>query len=191
MANSILSVLHSFQEYIEKELIVAEYKLMKAPPIDKQGIEKPALVIPAVTTGCLPHVNFSLYGATNEFFQAPYIMIGFDDNNEDYDEAGIQILIQVCCYSTSSYITDAEDERFSLDIPDNKAFEDCINLLEWIKQKLILGGSVAGTSIDRPIRLGSYNNRELTYPYSFGYLSVPVKISPQNTLRNIIYKEED
>jgi hypothetical protein len=191
MANTILSVLHAYQKYIEAELVAADYKLAKAPPIDKQGIDKPAFVIPVVTTGCLPHANFSLYGATNEFFQAPYIMVGFDDNNEDYEEAVIQLLIQVCCYSTASYITDETDERFNLDIPDNKAFEDCINLLEWIKQRLISKGSIAGSTIDRPIRTGSYNTKELTYPYSFGYLSVPVNMVPQNTLRNIIYKEEE
>jgi hypothetical protein len=158
MANTILSILHAYQEYIQKELQAADYKLMKAPPIDKQGIEKPIFVIPAVTTGCLPHANFSLYGAPNELFQAPYIIVGFDDNSEDYEEAGIQLLIQCCCYSTSSYVTDEVDDRFTLDIPDNKAFEDCLNLMEWIKQNLIGKGSISGTTIDRPIRIGSYNS---------------------------------
>ena len=187
MANTLLSILHAYQDLIQRELNVADYRLTKAPPMDKQGIEKAELVIPVVTTGCLPHANFSLYGAPNEFFQAPYVMIGFDDNNEDYEEAGIGLLIQVCCYSTLSYITDEEDERFTLSIPDNKAFEDCLNLLEWMKQRLLSSGKINGASIDRPIRMGSYNTKELTYPYSFGYLSVPLNMVPQNVPRKYEY----
>lgn len=187
MANTILSVLHAYQKFIEGELKEADYKLTKAPPMDKQGVEKPVFVIPAVTTGCLPHANFSLYGAPNEFFQAPYIMVGFDDNNEDYEEAGIQLLIQTCCYSTASYVTDEEDERYTLDIPDNKAFEDCLNLMEWIKQRILSEGCIAGTIVDRPIRIGSYNTKELTYPYSFGYLSAPINMAPQNKPRKYEY----
>lgn len=175
MANTILTILHEYQKFIEKKLIESSYQLPKAPPIGEQGIKKPKHVTPAVTTGCLPHANFSLYGAENtEFFQAPYILVGFDDSSYDHAESAIQLLIQVCCYSSSSYVQDEDNELYDLDIPDNKAFEDCLNLLEWIKNNIISEGVIAGTTVDRPIRLGSYNSKELTYPYSFGYLSFPI-----------------
>jgi hypothetical protein len=183
MANTLIAILHEYQKFIENELIKSNYSLVKAPAINKQGIDKPQMVIPAVTTGCLPHNNFSLYGAENEFFQAPYILIGFEDNDIDYEESKIQLLIQVCCYSSSGYIQDPTDESFGLNIPDNKAFEDVINLLEWIRQKLIKEGIIAGTTIERPIKIGSYNSKELTYPYSFGYLSLSINSSVQETAR--------
>lgn len=174
MSNTILSTLHDYKSFIENELKKEDYKLMKSPPLNQHGKERPTEVIPAVTTGCLPHANFSLYGAENELLQAPYIMIGFEEGSVDYEEAGIQLLIQVCCYSSSSYVTDETNELYDLDIPDNKAFEDCLNLLEWLQNKFIAKGVISGTAIGRPIRIGSYNTKELTYPYSFGYLSFPV-----------------
>ncbi len=186
MANTVLKILHEYQEFIEVELKKDNYLLPKSPPLDMLGDEESTMVIPKVTTGCLPHTNFSLYGAANEFFQAPYIMVGMDDNSADMDSSKTQIMIQVCCYSSGLYITDEQDERYELKIPDNKAFEDCINLLEWIRQKIIEKGSIKGTTVERPIQLGSYNSKELTYPYSFGYLSFEALSVPLETNRTRI-----
>lgn len=174
MPSTILSVINAYKKFIEDELEKDNYLLVKAPPMGQNGKINPTSVIPSVTTGCLPHANFSLDGADNEFFQAPYIMVGMDDYGADYDETSLQILIQACCYSSSSYVTDQTSELYDLNIPDNRAFEDCLNLLEWMKNKIMSQGLIAGTSVDRPIRVGSYNSKELTYPYSFGYLTFPV-----------------
>ncbi|MDF2487361.1 MAG: hypothetical protein K0R46_3529 [Herbinix sp.] len=187
MASTTLKILHEYQEFIKKRLQDDDYKLVKAPPIDKQGVLKPEFVIPPVITGCLPHANFSLYGAENIFFQAPYIMVGFDDSVIGDDETSIQLLIQACCYSSASYVTDENNELYDLDIPDNKSFEDCVNLLEWIKQKILDAGIIAGTTIEKPVRLGTYNSKELTYPYSFGYISFQVNSVRHEINRNKLY----
>lgn len=187
MANTIVKILHEYQKCIANELKDNGYMLSKAPAVNRQGIDAPSMVIPEVTTGCLPHSNFSLYGAGNEFFQAPYVLVGFEDNSTDFDDSKTQLLVQVCCYSSGAYVNDTNDERYSLNIPDNKAFEDCLNLLEFIKQKLIAQGVIAGTAIERPIRLGTYNTKELTYPYSFGYLSFEISSTPQNISRSSLY----
>ncbi len=186
MANTVLRILHEYTEFIHRELVDADYKLAKAPPLNKQGIEKPCLVIPAVTTGNLPHANFSLYGAENEFFQAPYIMIGFDENASDYENSSTQLLIQTCCYPSESYVNNPQDPKHDLDIPDNKAYEDVINLLEWLKDRLLSVGGVGGTTIEKPVKLGSYNTKELTYPYSFGYLSFQINSVSHDINRNKI-----
>ena len=185
MAHSIISVLNAYKEYIEKNLIKDDYKLAKAPDLDRQGIDDCTHVIPKVTTGCLPHANFSLYGAGNEFFQAPYILVGYEDA-ENGEEDNLSILIQVCCYSSSIYITDESDEKYELKIPDNRAFEDVTLLLEYISNILRKEITIAGTCIDKPISIGSYNSKELTYPYSFGYLRFNIKYSVEDSLRSKI-----
>lgn len=173
--NSILTTLHAIQKYIEIAIEKHDYKLFKSPPMNKQGIVKPELVHPMVTTGCLPHANFSLYGAEREFFQAPYVLIGYEDGDLQSEEQSLRILINVCCYSQGLYIDDESQSDYNLMIPDNKAFEDCTLFLEWLQQRLLEAGTINGATIEFPVRLGSYNSKELTYPYAFGFLSFDLK----------------
>lgn len=171
---TILSNLKEIESFLNKILKDENYQMYKAPPFGKQGIEEPKLVIPKVVVGNLPHTNFSLYGASEDYFQAPYIMIGLEDEALDSSEESMNILIQVCVYAQDVYMNDTQEEECEIQVPDSKGYEDCIRFLEWIRKKILLVGNIGGSTVEYPCRIGSYNTKELTYPYSFGYLSFSI-----------------
>lgn len=152
---------------IEQFIAHDNYKMAKPPSKNKLGLEAPKMVTPKVTIGCLPHHNFSLYGAPDDMFQAPYILVGYEDSELNKEDSEINILIQVCCYTSETY------DETSLGMPDNKAFIDLTLLLEYLRSK-IMQNECSG-SLESGVRIGTYNVKELTYPYSFGYVSFSVK----------------
>lgn len=164
---SVIKILKEYKREIEKFLDDAKYRLAQSPPKDKLGIEDITMVIPKVTIGCLPHQNFSLYGAPDIFFQAPYIKVGYEEADIENDEMSISMLIQVCCYPSETYETETA-------LPDNQALTDLTLFLEWLRDK-ILTKQIAGAPIEGGVKIGTYNSRELTYPYAYGYVSFSVK----------------
>lgn len=171
---SLTRLLREFEKTINQGINDHNYELARPPEEGKQGIEHPTMVKPKTCIGCLPHTNFNLYGAPNQFFQAPYVMIGLEDSNTINGECDTKILIQVCCYSSSAYIQDDKNELYNLDIPDNQSFQDVLLFLEFLRDIILQNDTIDGATIEEPIILGSYNSKELTYPYSFGYLSFSV-----------------
>ena len=164
---SVISILNAYKKNIEKYLKESCYKLAQPPAEGKVGIDAPTMVIPKVTIGCLPHQNFSLYGAPDIFFQAPYIKVGYEEADIENDEMSISMLIQVCCYPSETYETETA-------LPDNQALTDLTLFLEWLRDK-ILTKQIASAPIEGGVKIGTYNSRELTYPYAYGYVSFSVK----------------
>lgn len=174
--------LNEIKHFIENEIQNNNY-LMAQNNIDSEyQDESEKMVLPKVCTGLLPHQNFNLYGADNMFFQAPYVLIGFDEASFDMDTSEIPILIQVCCCSSSHY-----EEEGQRTLPDNRSFEDCIIFLEWIKNRIQKKWTFNGVPINGKFRLNTYNGKELTYPFCFGYLSFSLEAKPEESNIRDIY----
>lgn len=155
--------LEELKSFLEEKIQEKDFKLPKRPENGMQGDEL-EMVHPVVGIGNLPHSNFSMYGLEQRYFEAPYIMLGIDECTVDYEDESIPILIQVCCYTAEQYDTAEND----LKIPDNMGILDVLGLLENIQEWLICESKFP---VDKPIRLGTYDKKEMTYPFAFGYLS--------------------
>lgn len=157
--------LEKVKEFLIRKIEEEDYKLPKAPEEGEQG-QQLEDVYPAVAIGSIPHSNFKYYynDGQSRGFAAPYILIGIEECTFDYDEESIPILIQACCYTVDQYNLDDEDLR----IPDNMGCLDVINLLENIRYWII---NEADFPVDKHIRLGTYDTKEVTYPLAFGYVT--------------------
>lgn len=168
---TIYRELNGIKKFIEQQLYERKI-LMAREPEDGEDVDGLLeLVTPRVAIGNIPHANFSLYADDAHLFQAPYILIGFDEANYDVEDESIQILIQACAYTQVTYnfgVTDTDTE----DYPDNMGMLDVTQLLEmimsWIEED-------ADFAVSKPYRLGSYASRAFTYPYAFGYLEFPLE----------------
>lgn len=174
----IYTVINEIKEYLEKTIQDENYVLNQLC-VEKDETGK--RVQPKVTTGNLPHQNFNLYGADDVFFQAPYVLVGFEESDENLQDCTFSILVQVCCCTSTYY--DGEKRI----VPDNKAFEDCVIFLEWIKNRIIKKWNFSGMPIDGRFKLGTYDSKELTYPYSFGYISFGLENKEVNINRSNLY----
>ena len=178
---SVIGILKALKKNIEMYLTESDYRLAQPPAADKAGIDAPTMVIPKVTIGCIPHQNFSLYGAPDMFFQAPYILIGYEDSDRESDDMSVNILIQVCTYPSETY------DGTELGLPDNQALVDLTLCLEWLREKILIG-NIDSIQIEGNVKVGTYNTRELTYPYAFGYVSFSVK-TIRETIKNFDYRK--
>lgn len=160
---SIKAELERIKEFIETKIKEKNF-MMCREPVEGEDASNLELVHPRVKIGNLPHSNFSLYGADERFFQAPYFLVGFETSSHDYTEEFITILIQVCAYPSETY----EHEEGELAFPDISGMLDVVTALETVRDWII---EDAKFPANRPFQIGSYASKELTYPYAFGYLS--------------------
>ena len=179
-------ILNRIREYIEEKLQEHNYRLRAAPPNTMQNQEGEAplpdedrSVIPGVFAGGIPHSNFATE-MPYQFFRAPYVLVGMEEAEEDYDGGAIGILIQVCVYSEIDYENS--------DVPDYQAFLDALNLLQFLKDKLIMQWALEGTAWKKPIRMGMYTSQAMTWPYAFGYLAFEAELVSEAPA-NILFKE--
>lgn len=175
-----IMTLEAIQAFLQEELEKAKYTLRAPPEYNQRGTGTQAdqYRIPLVEIGNLPHINFS--GTLPEaFWMAPYILVGLERASDEDKEANASVLLQVCCYSEVDY----DDGRKGLRLPDSKAYMDALNLLQWIKTKLIsktvLGKDYHTTAVSKPFEMGMYSTKEMTYPYAFGYLSFAASIQQE------------
>lgn len=169
-----VALMNAVCETIQGGIERKDIKLMK---VSDNGS---APVHPCVTTGCLPHQNFNLYGAPELFFQAPYVLVSMETADEDIEGTRINMLVQACACSSTFY-----EEK--LQLPDNKAFEDCYLFLEKIKGIILEQWFFNEYCLDGKFQVGTYNTKELTYPYAFGYISFSLNGPPIQINRRKIY----
>lgn len=165
---SVQKELEAIRDYIKGKIAEEKFKMVR-PPVEGDEDSPLALVKPKVAIGNIPHSNFSLYGTTDDrFFQAPYLLIGYENaiygpNNEE-----INILIQGCAYTASEY----EREEESIGFPDNEGILDITQMLERVMgwcQELHTFPAMMNYEI------GNYGAQAYTYPYNFGYLLYQLK----------------
>ncbi|MCI7108034.1 MAG: hypothetical protein MR945_09155 [Agathobacter sp.] len=167
-----VSTLHDYQKFLEEKLKEENYTLLATPDGNGDG-KSEKLIIPPVRVAALPHENFA-FTPVGEFYpSAPYICISMDTGDIDAGSRNMQMLIQCCVYSTEKY--KVEDGAVS-NIPDEQSEIDLLNLLEWIQQKIIEKHKIGGSTIQYPIRMGSYGTKAYTYPKAYGYLSFGVSL---------------
>jgi len=168
---SIKTELESIKEYLEGKINEEKFKMVREP---EEGDEDSPLklVKPKVAIGNIPHSNFSLYGATDErFYQAPYLLIGYDSAVFRPDDEELNVLIQGCAYTAKNYDTESEED---INFPDNEGVLDITQMLErvmmWIQDypKIIFPAGMEFT-------LGNYGTQAYTYPYNFGFLTFQIK----------------
>jgi len=179
-------ILNRIREYIEGKLEEHNYCLRATPSndmLDQEGAapepDADQSVVPGVFVGALPHSNF-IVDLPDQFFRAPYVLVGMEEAEEDYDGGAIGILVQVCTYSVIDY------ENSS--VPDYEAFLDALNLLQFLKDKLIMQWTLQGTAWKKPIRMGMYTSQAMTWPYAFGYLAFDAELVSEAP-SNILYEE--
>lgn len=169
-----VALMDAVSDTIQKGIENKDIKLMQ------DNAEESVLIHPHVTTGCLPHQNFNLYGAPKLFFQAPYVLVSMESADEDTESARINMIIQACTCSSTFY-------QEELQLPDNKAFEDCYLFLEKIKGIILEQWFFNEYCLDGKFQVGTYNTKELTYPYAFGYISFSLNGPPIQINRRKIY----
>lgn len=166
---SIQTELNSIKEYLEKKIADEKFKMVREPVEGADDDAPLTLVKPKVAIGNIPHNNFSLYGATDErFYQAPYLLVGYENARFGPDDEEIDILIQGCTYTAQAYDTDEN----SISFPDNNGILDVTQMLEhvmgWIRETPTFSALMDFT-------IGNYGAQAYTYPYNFGFLSFQIK----------------
>jgi hypothetical protein len=179
-------ILNRIREYIEEKLEEHNYRLRATPPNEAQDQEGAApqpdadrYTVPGVYVGGLPHSNF-MADLPGQFFRAPYVLVGMEEAEEDYDGGVVGILVQVCAYSEIDYDNSS--------VPDYQAFLDALNLLQFLKDKLIMQWTLEGTAWKKPIRMGMYTSQAMTWPFAFGYLAFGAELVSEAP-SNILFKE--
>lgn len=165
---SIQKELETIRDYIKEKINEEKYKMVR-PPVEGDEESPLTLVKPKVAIGNIPHTNFSLYGTTDDrFFQAPYLLIGYESALFHPNDEEIHILIQGCAYTASEY--DAEEDDISF--PDNEGVLDITQMLEhvmgWCQE-------LHTFPADMEYEIGNYGAQAYTYPYNFGYLAYQLK----------------
>lgn len=169
-------LLEKCKEYLEQLLTEHNYKLRTGDPdqiLNQRGAAPtPGAdreIIPSVHIGSLPHENFR-EELPLRFFAAPYILVGMDEDNQDYNESMFSMLIQVCTYSQDDYDPVGTDKP----MPDNLAYLDALNLLQFLRSNLVQQRNLAESVIRMPIKMGMYATQAMTWPLAFGYLSFDI-----------------
>ena len=167
--NTIQAELTRIKKFLDAKILEENLKMARSP---EEGDEESPLkaVRPKVAIGSIPHTNFSLYGSVdNRFYQAPYILVGYEKASYHPDNEEIDVLIQACSYTAVAY-DPPEDE--SVDFPDNMGVLDVSTMLErimgWIRD-------VPTFPAGMEFEIGSYATVAYTYPYNFGYLSFQLR----------------
>ncbi len=158
--------------------IVKDIKLQKEMTDGDYGNE-PIYVSPYVEICHTPHKNFLPIG-----FQVPYIMVCFDDSEDNGQDNHYSIRLNFGVYGGGFYFdADGNETR----IPDAKGYIDLLDLMERVKGEILKRGLVGGTSIILPYTMGVYEENN-TWPYWYGYSQFKVMglsdqvISPDNLL---------
>jgi hypothetical protein len=166
---SIQAELFRIKEFLEEKIKTENLRMAKPP---EEGDEESPLkaVRPKVAVGNIPHTNFPLYGGLDDrFYQAPYLLVGYEKAGYHPDDEDIDILIQACAYTARAY--ENEDEE-SVDFPDNMGVLDVTEMLErvmeWVRD-------VPTFPVGMEFEIGNYSTVAYTYPYNFAYLSFQLK----------------
>ena len=167
---SIQKELERIQAFLQERIAAEKYKMAR-PPLEGEDDGTVSIVKPKVVIGCIPHTNFSMYGAVDDrFYQAPYYLVSYEKGTYGADDETVDILIQACAYTAAPY-EKADDE--SEDFPDNMGVLDVTEMLEkamsWIQE----GYSPSPSGMD--FEIGNYGTAAYTYPYNFGYLLFQIK----------------
>lgn len=184
-------ILNNLAEFITEKLQQYEYKLRPAPfdtamnqdgPSPDEATAEP--VIPGVFIGNIPHSNF-VTTMPDQFFRAPYVLVGMEEAVDDNGTGSIGILIQVCVYSEVDQSSAGPE---GIKVPDNQGVLDALNLLQFISDKLTQQWVFEGTAMRKPIRMGMYTAQAMTWPFAFGYLAFDAELM-DTAPTNIIYGE--
>lgn len=159
--------LETIRDYLTEKIKEDNFKMAR-PPEDGDEESPLKLVKPKVIIGNIPHENFSMYGATDDrFYQAPYLLVGYETASYGPNKEEVNILIQGCAYTAVEYDHDEEDVAF----PDNEGVIDVTQMMErvmqWLRQKTPFSTGMEFT-------IGNYGTQAYTYPYNFGYLSFKI-----------------
>lgn len=165
-----LNALKAFTE----EKIAPRLLLMKEPQISADVMEmreqETEYVHPYVEIGDIPHKNFQPLD-----FQCPMILWTIDEAEDSgsYSEGRtISIRAYVSTYGGGVYKT---QDGVATRLPDNKAYHDLMNTLEFMYQQLSADLTVGGKLIlHKPFTYGKYDGA--FYPYSYGYFQAQAEL---------------
>jgi hypothetical protein len=156
-------------EVIQKFLIehVASKVTLQAPADD--NIDKYELMHPNVFIGWIPPPNQLndipqqlMDGAKKAF---PALIVGFDDGEDDGNDAGLNIRISFGVYNPGLY---NNDHTF---LPNMKGYQDLVNLMFLTRQELSSNPIIEGkTEANKPFKWGFYQG-EMPVPYWWGWLT--------------------
>lgn len=167
---SIKTELESIKAYIERKINEENFRMAMEP--DEHDDESPIkLIKPRVAIGNIPHSNFSLYdNGESRFYQAPYLLVGYESASFGPSDEEIDILIQGCAYTAVSY--DTAGGGAVVGFPDAQGILDVSQMLErvmgWVRQ-------IPSFPAMMDFTIGSYSTVAYTYPFNFGYLAFKVK----------------
>ena len=166
-------LLLAYQEFIQKVLTENDYKLRMPKDLDTlnqdgaapDGTPEYETALPIVAIGNLPHSNFN--GVVPGYMtQAHYVLVGMEEATDSDNDASMSLLLQVCLYS--------QDDYGNSGTPDNMAYLDALNLLQFLKREIVKKWTVGGLPLRKPISMGMYSSKALTWPHAFGYLSFEI-----------------
>ena len=160
---TIHSELKRIAEFIAAKLAEHKYYMARESEEEEDEGGSLALVIPKVCIGSVPHANFSMYADSIRLYQAPYILVGYDEAEYEEDGESVNILLQACAYTQDIYDGADGGQTF----PDNMGMLDVTGLLETVMTWL---SEEADFPVEKPFRLGTYIDKAYTYPYACGYL---------------------
>lgn len=159
--------LQALKKFVEEE-VASKILLQK----ESEAMAEPEYVNPYVAILTLPHKNFMPVN-----FQVPYILIGLTNGTDGAEEHPLNIQMQFATYGGNIAFKETAN------IPDSSGFIDLLNLIEKTKQKLVQEAVINGCGVvNKPIMYGIYNE-EVTYPYSYGYMTFDLQI--EKTLRQM------
>jgi hypothetical protein len=165
-----LEALKSFTE----DKIAPAFLLMKEPTLNVDVMDMreqdTEYVHPYVDICDMPHKNFQPID-----FQCPSILWDFDeaeDSGNYGDGRTISIRAHVSTYGGNMY---KAIDGVATKLPDNKAYIDLLNVLEFMYQKMSEDPTIGGKlMIHNPITYGKYDGA--FYPYAYGYIQAQAEL---------------
>lgn len=172
---SDIVVLEAISSFIKEE-VASKIKLQKA---NDDNILAYELVPPEVHIGWIPPNGLIPKEIT---VIIPGIIVGFDDADDDGQDAGMNVRLSFAVFSPGSHKL---KEDGSTDFtPDFQGYRDLMNLIEKTKQSLIRNRIIGGiTTVEPPFKRGMY--QEQPYPYWYGWLTFRARMNSNQYVESI------
>lgn len=172
---SDIMVLEAIRTFIKDE-VVSQIKLQKA---NDDNILIYELANPEVHIGWIPPNGLMPEEVT---VTVPGIIVGFDDADDDGQEAGMNVRLSFVVFSPGSHKLKEDDStEFT---PDFQGYMDLLNLIEKTKQALIRHRIIGGvTTVEPPFKRGMYQDQP--YPYWYGWLTFRARMHPSQYVESI------
>ena len=171
-------------ESLQKFMLENVSPKIKLQVPNNDNIQKYNLIHPNVFIGWLPPPS-KLQDVPEQTLNdtkiaLPAIIVGFDEGNDDDDDAGLNIRLVIGVYNPATYMPNG-DILFN-----TTGYQDLVNLMHLCRQELISSSIIEDgiTEVHKPFKWGIYPDTPI--PYWFGWVTFKVSAVIMPPVKTIV-----